>query len=88
MGKTVQVPTYDFATHTRTAVTEERVPRKIILVEGILIFTDPELVKDLDLKVFVVRFIVGSGWLKVFVNIVLFVPFIVQQIHTRMPILT
>lgn len=54
-GETVEIPTYDFATHLRTEKTEERVPRKIILVEGILIFTEPELVKELDIKVFVVR---------------------------------
>lgn len=54
-GCTVQIPTYDFATHLRTKVTEERVPRKIILVEGILIFTEPELVNELDMKVYVVR---------------------------------
>lgn len=54
-GEEVEIPTYDFATHLRTNVTEKRVPRKIILVEGILIFTEPELVKELDMKVFVVR---------------------------------
>ena len=54
-GETVEIPTYDFATHLRTDVTEQRVPRKIILVEGILIFTEPELVQELDMKVFVVR---------------------------------
>ena len=31
-------------------------PRKIIIVEGILIFTHPELCKELDMKVFVVSF--------------------------------
>lgn len=54
-GETVEIPTYDFATHLRTDVTEQRVPRKIILVEGILIFTEPELVQELDMKIFVVR---------------------------------
>jgi uridine kinase len=53
-GLSVEVPTYDFATHTRTKITEEHTPRKIILVEGILIFAEPELVKELDMKVFVV----------------------------------
>jgi uridine kinase len=54
-GFSVEVPTYDFTTHTRTNVTEARTPRKIILVEGILIFSDPQLVEELDMKVFVVR---------------------------------
>ena len=53
-GKTVQVPTYDFTTHSRTQVTEEKEPRKILFIEGILIFTDRELVKEMDVKVFVV----------------------------------
>lgn len=54
-GETVEIPNYDFATHLRTDVTEHRVPRKIILVEGILIFTEQELVQELDMKIFVVR---------------------------------
>jgi uridine kinase len=54
-GLSVEVPTYDFTTHTRTKTTEERTPRKIILVEGILLFSDPQLVEELDMKVFVVR---------------------------------
>jgi uridine kinase len=60
-GLSVEVPTYDFAIHTRTKVTETRTPRKIILVEGILIFTDPQLVKELDMKVFVVRVFWGGA---------------------------
>ena len=53
-GCTVEVPTYDFSTHSRTKLTVEKEPRKIVLVEGILLFCDPELVKELDVKVFVV----------------------------------
>ena len=55
-GCTVQVPTYDFATHSRTATTVQADPRKIILVEGILILSQPELVEELDLKIYVVSF--------------------------------
>lgn len=54
-GKTVQVPTYDFATHSRTSETAAMEPRKIILVEGILIFCHLELVNELDIKIYVVR---------------------------------
>ena len=54
-GKVANLPTYDFATHSRTAVTTLVHPKKIILVEGILIFTSPELCNELDIKVFVVR---------------------------------
>ncbi|KAG7362075.1 uridine kinase [Nitzschia inconspicua] len=52
-GKIAVLPTYDFATHSRTPVTTMVHPKKIIIVEGILIFTHPELVKELDIKVFV-----------------------------------
>ena len=51
--QTAQVPIYDFKTHSRTkeSITEE--PRKVIVVEGILIFAEPELLKLLDVKIFV-----------------------------------
>jgi uridine kinase len=52
-GKSVRIPQYDFATHTRCTKTELREPKKIILVEGILIFSCYELVKLLDVKIFV-----------------------------------
>jgi uridine kinase len=53
-GLPTNVPTYDFATHSRTSEVTATQPRKIIIVEGILIFCHPELVKELDVKVFVV----------------------------------
>jgi uridine kinase len=56
-GSVVEVPTYDFKTHTRickTKAVELHGPRPILLVEGILILCFPELVKEMDLKVFVV----------------------------------
>lgn len=52
-GEIAVLPNYDFATHSRTPVTTMVHPKKIILVEGILIFTHPELCKELDMKVFV-----------------------------------
>lgn len=52
-GKTVEVPNYDFSTHMRTNVTTTVQPKPIVIVEGILIFSDPDLVKELDVKVFV-----------------------------------
>lgn len=57
-GKIVEVPAYDYATHTRhpaSRTVELAGPRPILLVEGILILCNPELVKEMDLKVFVVR---------------------------------
>jgi uridine kinase len=52
-GKPVELPTYDFARHARQAATETLAPRKAIIIEGILIFTDPELRALMDVKVFV-----------------------------------
>ena len=61
-GQSVERPTYNFSTHRRGAETVAVTPSPIILVEGILIFAEPELRKLLDIKVFVdsapdVRFI-------------------------------
>jgi hypothetical protein len=53
-GKVANLPTYDFATHSRTPITTLVHPKKIVLVEGILIFTNPELCHECDIKVFVV----------------------------------
>lgn len=52
-GENVQVPIYDFATHTRTASTELVNPRSIIIVDGILIFAEPQLMSLMDMKIFV-----------------------------------
>jgi uridine kinase len=52
-GRSVDVPTYDFARHTRLPVTENTHPCRTIIVEGILIFADPALRALLDIKVFV-----------------------------------
>lgn len=56
-GSIVQVPAYDFTTHTRlpqSKVVTLAGPRPILLIEGILILCHPELVQEMDLKVFVV----------------------------------
>jgi uridine kinase len=52
-GRAVQVPTYDFTRHARLASTDTVHPRRAIIVEGILIFTDPALRALMDIKVFV-----------------------------------
>jgi uridine kinase len=49
----VEVPIYDFATDSRTDKTFTVAPRNVILVEGILIFVEPELRKLFDVKLFV-----------------------------------
>jgi uridine kinase len=52
-GRPVEMPVYDFATHTRTSETRRVDPRPVILVEGILIFVDRVLRQMFDVKIFV-----------------------------------
>lgn len=49
----VALPVYDFSNHCRTLETIEVRPQRIVLVEGILIFTVPELRSLFDVKIFV-----------------------------------
>jgi uridine kinase len=52
-GREIAAPTYDFARHARQPNTEPLAPRRAIIVEGMLIFTDAALRSLLDVKVFV-----------------------------------
>jgi uridine kinase len=52
-GKVVEVPIYDFSTHSRTERTFNVFPRSVILVEGILIFAETSLRELFDVKIFV-----------------------------------
>jgi uridine kinase len=51
----IDVPIYDFATHTRTPMTERVEPAPIILLEGILIliFSERELRELIDMRIYV-----------------------------------
>jgi len=49
----VDLPIYDFKTHSRTQETIHVEPRPVIMVEGILIFVDPILRGLLEVKIFV-----------------------------------
>jgi len=49
----VDLPVYDFKTHTRTNQTRRVEPKPVVMVEGILIFADRTLRELLDVKVFV-----------------------------------
>jgi uridine kinase len=49
----VEVPIYDFSTHSRTDRYFTVQPRRVVLVEGILIFTEPILRVMFDIKIFV-----------------------------------
>jgi uridine kinase len=53
MGRAVEIPIYDFATHTRRTETRRVTPAKVIIVEGILVFTEPTLREHMDIKIFV-----------------------------------
>ncbi len=52
-GEPVDVPHYDFTRHARRDDTTRCHPRRAIIVEGILIFSDPALRQAMDVKVFV-----------------------------------
>ena len=52
-GYAIECPVYDFTVHNRSEETIHILPRRVILVEGILIFENPELRELMDIKVFV-----------------------------------
>ena len=52
-GEAIELPLYDFKTHTRLNETRTVEPKPIVIVEGILIFADPRLLEQMDIKVFV-----------------------------------
>lgn len=52
-GKAIEQPVYSFVTHNRTDDTILTHPRKVMIVEGILILTDPKLRELFDIKIFV-----------------------------------
>jgi len=52
-GETINQPMYSFVTHNRTEDTITTHPRKVMIVEGILILTNPELREMFDIKIFV-----------------------------------
>jgi uridine kinase len=52
-GRAIDAPLYDFARYARHDARKPVMPRRAIIVEGILIFTDAELRRLMDIKVFV-----------------------------------
>ena len=52
-GHPVDMPVYSFKTHSRTTQTIQIDPQPIIMVEGILIFAEPDLRDLFDVKIFV-----------------------------------
>ncbi|MDX1277387.1 uridine kinase [Oceanihabitans sediminis] len=52
-GNPIEQPVYSFVKHNRTGDTIKTLPRKVMIVEGILILTNPELRDMFDIKIFV-----------------------------------
>ncbi len=52
-GDAIEMPIYDFKTHTRRAETEHIAPKPVAVVEGILIFCESRILDLLDVRVFV-----------------------------------
>lgn len=52
-GETIKCPVYDYSIHNRSDQTVLIAPAKVILVEGILILSDDELCREIDVKLFV-----------------------------------
>ena len=52
-GETVYSPVYDYTIHDRSDEVVEIKPTKVLIVEGILIFANKELVNEMDIKIFV-----------------------------------
>ncbi len=52
-GEAIECPVYDFTVHNRSNETVHVVPKKVIIVEGILIFENEPLRKLMDIRIFV-----------------------------------
>ncbi|MBR9847182.1 MAG: uridine kinase [Algicola sp.] len=52
-GNSIDQPVYSFVKHNRTGDSIKTLPRKVMIVEGILILTNPELREMFDIKIFV-----------------------------------
>lgn len=52
-GLTVEMPVYDMITHTRSDRIEIIEPKPIVIIEGILIFSEPRVLDLIDIRIFV-----------------------------------
>lgn len=52
-GQSIEMPIYDFVTHTRGEKTEHIDTKPVVIVEGILIFAEPRILDLLDVRIFV-----------------------------------
>ena len=52
-GRAIDCPVYDFTVHNRSDAITHIVPSRVIIVEGILIFENPQLRQLMDIRIFV-----------------------------------
>ena len=52
-GQAIYCPTYDFTIHNRAEAVQLVEPRRVIVVEGIMIFADKALRDEMDIRIFV-----------------------------------
>ena len=52
-GKTIEIPEYDYAVHNRKTTTIPFAPKKIIILEGILLLTSEEIRNEINVSIFV-----------------------------------
>ena len=52
-GQSIEQPVYDYTTHSRKDETKSIGPHKIVVLEGILILSEPALRDQMDIKVFI-----------------------------------
>ena len=52
-GQAVDCPVYDFTRHTRSGDVVHIEPKPIIIIDGILIFSEPRLRRAMDMKIYV-----------------------------------
>lgn len=52
-GEAIEVPAYDFTTHSRRAETKRVEPTPVLIVEGILVLSEEKLRAEFDIKLFV-----------------------------------
>ncbi len=53
LGQPIEMPIYDFRTHTRSTRTRHVEPKPVVILEGILIFAEPRILELLDVKIYV-----------------------------------
>ncbi len=52
-GEAIEMPQYDFVRHRRKEETVRVEPKKLVIFEGIMVFTDPDIRSLIDLKLYV-----------------------------------